>query len=80
MELMDPGRRATQKERLYMIRLTLQAQLGVDAANSHYNVAVESVGVIPITSTRLGVSDPAPIEVEPMVENGVEEDDGGMYL
>ena len=63
-----------------MIRLTLQAQLGVDAANSHYNVAVESVGVIPITSTRLGVSDPAPIEVEPMVENGVEEDDGGMYL
>lgn len=63
-----------------MIRLTLQAQLGVDAANSHYNVAVESVGVIPITSTRLGVCDPAPIEVEPMVENGVEGDDGGMYL
>jgi hypothetical protein len=47
-----------------MIRLTLQAQLGVDAANSHYNVAVESVGVIPITSTRLGVCDPAPMEVE----------------
>lgn len=34
---------ATQKERLEMIRLVLQEQLGVDAANSHYDVVPRAV-------------------------------------
>lgn len=69
---------ATQRERLHMIRITLDRQLGVDAANSHYTLAVDSVGVVPITTTQLGTS-AVPMEVE-AGGHGAEDDDEGMYL
>lgn len=37
---------ARQRERLEMIRMALQNQLGVDAANSHYNVATSAAATV----------------------------------
>lgn len=44
------GCSATQRERLEMLRLALQSQLGVDAANSHYTLAGSALPAGPTTT------------------------------
>lgn len=50
--------RSKQQERMAMIRLAMQNQLGVDAANSHYDIATSSVNNSnnPITSAVNGIN------------------------
>lgn len=66
-----------------MLRLALEAQLGVDAANSHYTIAgTESAPPATLTNDAAPSAATTPAAPAP---NGIEElgnvgEDGGMYL
>lgn len=72
----------TQQERLHMVRLALQDQLGIDAANSHYSIAADAIprpvvaaGEAPsVAVTRENVSN------GPTAGMDLGTEDEGMYL
>lgn len=66
-----------------MLRLALESQLGIDAANSHYNIA--GSGTTPSSPITNETPIPAATTPDPAAPNRItelegEEGDGGMYL
>ncbi|ORY76863.1 hypothetical protein BCR35DRAFT_292372 [Leucosporidium creatinivorum] len=74
---------ASQKERMVMLRLALESQLGVDATNSHYTIAGAD-SATPSTATLEAPTSTAATPT-PSAPNGITEleggeEEGGLYL
>jgi hypothetical protein len=68
---------------MVMLRLALESQLGVDAANSHYTIAgAKSTSATSTTSetTTSAAATPTPAAPNGITELEGEDESGGLYL